>query len=121
MEDIKRYRIGAVRDDVRAQYLEKANVVLDLVVGDSANAKKLASHRIDLFPIDELAMVALYKREKLDPGSVVKVFKLEALSAGLYMAFSTQTSDEVVHKCRAALADIKRDGSFDRIRAKYLK
>lgn len=121
LEDIKRYRIGAVRDDVRAQYLEKANVVLDLVVGDSANAKKLASHRIDLFPIDELAMVALYKREKLDPGSVVKVFKLEALSAGLYMAFSTQTSDEVVRKCRAALADIKRDGSFDRIRAKYLK
>lgn len=121
MTDVKRYRIGAVRDDVRAQYLEKAGVPLDLVIEDSANAKKLASQRIDLFPIDELALVALYKREGLDPASVVKVFKLEALSAGLYMAFSKQTPDEMVRKCKAALAEIKRDGTFDRIRDKYLK
>lgn len=121
MDDIKRFKIGAVRDDVRAQYLEKAAVPLDLVIEDSANAKKLASQRIDLFPIDELAMVALYKREGLDPRSVVKAFKLEALSAGLYMAFSKQTPDALVHKCKAALAEIKRDGTFERIRVKYLK
>lgn len=121
MADIKQYRIGAVRDDVRAQYLEKAGVPLDLVIEDSANAKKLASQRIDLFPIDELALVALYKREGLDSGSVVKVFRLEALSAGLYMAFSNQTPDEMVRKCKAALAQIKRDGTFDRIRSKYFK
>ena len=119
--DIKHYRIGAVRDDVRAQYLEKAEVPLDLVIEDSANAKKLASQRIDMFPIDELAQVALYRREGLDPGSVVKVFKLDALSAGLYMAFSKQTSDELVRKCKEALADMKKDGSFDKIRIKYLK
>lgn len=121
VDDIRHYRIGAVRDDVRAQYLEKAQVPLDLVVEDSANAKKLASRRIDLFPIDELAQVALYKREGMDPASVVKVFKLEALSAGLYMAFSKQTPDNVVHKCKLALAEIKKDGTFDRIRVKYLK
>lgn len=121
MEGIKHYKIGAVRDDVRAQYLEKAEVPLDLVIEDSANAKKLASQRIDLFPIDELAVVALYKREGMDPASVVKVYKLEALSAGLYMAFSKQTSDDMVRKCKAALAEIKKDGTFDKIRVKYLK
>lgn len=121
MADIKHFRIGAVRDDVRAQYLDKAGVPLDLVIEDSANAKKLASQRIDMFPIDELALVALYKREGLEPGSVVKAFKLEALSAGLYMAFSKQTPDETVRKCKAALAEIKRDGTFDKIRVKYLK
>lgn len=121
VDDIKHYKIGAVRDDVRAQYLEKAAVALDLVIEDSANAKKLASQRIDLFPIDELAMVALYKREGLDPRSVVKAFKLEALSAGLYMAFSKQTSDELVRKCKVALADIRKDGTFEKIRVKYLK
>lgn len=121
MADILHYRIGAVRDDVRAQYLEKAGVPLDLVIEDSANAKKLASQRIDLFPIDELALVALYKREGMDPASVVKVYKLEALSAGLYMAFSTQTSDELVRRCKVALAEIKRDGTFDKIRARYFK
>ena len=121
MEGVKHFKIGAVRDDVRAQYLEKAAVPLDLVVEDSANAKKLAMQRIDMFPIDELAAVALYKREGLDPDSVVKVFKLEALSAGLYMAFSKKTSDELVRKCRAALAEIKKDGTFEKIRVKYLK
>lgn len=121
MADLQHLKIGAVRDDVRAQYLEKAEVPLDLVIEDSANAKKLATHRIDLFPIDELAQVALYKREGLDPDTVVKAFKLEALSAGLYMAFSRQTPDELVRKCRAALAEIKKDGTFDRIRVKYLK
>ncbi len=121
MADIKQYRIGAVRDDVRTQYLEKAGIPLDLVIEDSANAKKLATQRIDMFPIDELALVALYKREGLDPGSVVRTFKLEDLSAGLYMAFSQQTPDALVRKCKAALAEIKRDGTFDRIRVKYLK
>lgn len=121
VEDIRHYRIGAVRDDVRAQYLERAQVPLDLAVEDSSNAKKLASRRIDMFPIDELAMVALYKREGLDPASVVKVFKLDALSAGLYMAFSKQTSDDLVRKCKLALAEIKRDGTFERIRVKYLQ
>lgn len=121
MEEICNYKIGAVRDDVRAQYLVKAQVPMDLVVEDSANAKKLASRHIDMFPIDELALVALYKREGLDPASVVKAFKLEALSTGLYMAFSKQTSDDVVLKCRAALAEMKRDGTFEKIRAKYLK
>lgn len=121
MDGVKQYKIGAVRDDVRAQYLDKATVPLDLVIDDGANAKKLASRRIDMFPIDELALVALYKREGLDPGSVVKAFKLEALSVGLYMAFSQQTSDDLVKKCKAALAEIKRDGSFERIRVKYLK
>jgi polar amino acid transport system substrate-binding protein len=121
IEDIRHYKIGAVRDDVRAQYLEKAQVPMDLVVEDSANAKKLASRRIDMFPIDELAMVALYKREGLDPVGMVKAFKLEALSTGLYMAFSKQTPDDVVRKCRAALAEIKKDGTFEKIRAKYLK
>ncbi len=118
---IKHFKIGAVRDDVRAQYLEKAGITLDLVAEDGSNAKKLASQRIDMFPIDELAMVALNKREGIDPASVVKVMRLDALSAGLYMAFSKQTSDELVHRCQAVLAQIKKDGTFEKIRVKYLK
>ncbi len=121
LASIKTYKIGAVRDDVRAQYLEKAGVTVDLVAEDGFNAKKLASQRIDMFPIDELAMVALNKREGIATDSVVKVMRLDALSAGLYMAFSKQTADELVHKCQAALTQIKKDGTFEKIRVKYLK
>jgi len=121
LADAKRFRIGAVRDDIRAQYLEKEGLKPDLVNDDSANAKKLATGRIDMFPIDRFGLIALYQREGMDPGTVVQVIKLEALSAGLYMAFSRQTPDDVVDQCRAALAGIKKDGTFERIRVKYLK
>ena len=121
LDDIKKYKIGAVRDDVRAQYLEKLGVKPDLTNSDSFNSKKLAVNRIDMFPIDEAALIALYKREGVDPEIVVKVFKLTDLSTGLYMAFSHETSDDIVHKCKVALAEMKKDGTFEKIRMKYLK
>ena len=105
----------------RAQYLEKLGLKLDLTSADSFNSKKLAVNRIDMFPIDEAAFIALYKREGVDPDTVVKVFKLEDLSSGLYMAFSQQTPDNVVNKCKVALTEIKKDGTFEKIRLKYLK
>lgn len=120
LEQLGGYRIGAVRDDVRAQYLEKLGIATDLVVDDSANAKKLASGRIDLFPIDEIAMVALYRREGMDPQSVEKALALTALSSGLYMAFSLQTAPDIVERCRRALRDMRRDGTLDKIKAAYL-
>lgn len=120
LEQLKRYRIGAVRDDVRAQYLEKHGIPMDLVVEDAANAKKLASTRIDLFPIDEIAQVALYKREGLDPASVEKALPLPELSSGLYMAFSLPTDPALVERCRQALRDMRRDGTLDKIKARYL-
>ncbi|MDT8989920.1 transporter substrate-binding domain-containing protein [Curvibacter sp. APW13] len=121
VEQLSRYRIGAVRDDVRAQYLEKMGITAELVVEDSANARKLASQRIDLFPIDEIAMVALYRREGLDPASVEKALALPDLSAGLYMAFSLKTPPELVERCRSALRDMRRDGTLDKIKSAYLR
>ncbi|MGQ0709079.1 MAG: substrate-binding periplasmic protein [Rhodoferax sp.] len=120
LEQLKGYRIGAVRDDVRAQYLEKNGVPLDLVVENGSNVKKLASGRIDMFPIDEIAQVSLYKREGLDPASVEKVMPLPELSVGLYMAFSLQTDPALVERCRAAMREMRRDGTLDKIKARYL-
>ena len=54
LDELKRFRIGAVRDDYRAQYLAKHAIPLDLAVEDAANAHKLASARIDMFVIDEI-------------------------------------------------------------------
>lgn len=121
MASLRRYKVGAVRDDVRAQFLEAEGIKADLVTDDGVNVKKLSGQRIDMFPIDELAMVALYKREGVDPNTLVKVMKLDRLSSGLYMAFSRQTPEDLVNRCRVALAEMKKDGSFERLRAKYLK
>ncbi len=118
---LKNFKVGGVRDDVRAQVLEKEGVKMDLVADDAANLKKLEAGRIDMFPIDEGGMVALLQREGRDPANFEKVIKIDSLSSGLYMAFSKQTSDEVVARAKKALQDAGKDGTLDKIKAKYLK
>jgi len=41
------------------------------------------------------------------------------MSADLYMAFSRQTPDVVVEKCKKALFSIKKDGTYEKIKSKY--
>lgn len=118
---LKAYKIGAVRQDVRAQFLEKAGIKPELVNEDGANIKKLAEGRIDLFPIDELGVVALYKREGADFSTITPVLKLDALSSGLYMAFSQKTDDAIVARAKAALQELQKDGTVDKIKTKYAK
>lgn len=125
LDDAKHYRIGAVRDDVRAQFLEKNSFEqgrnLDLVTQDIQNIRKMMLDRIDLFPIDQLALIHILKLEGLAMEDFEQVLRLEDLSTGLYLAFSLKTDDALVEKCKAALAEIKKDGTYDAIMKKYLQ
>ncbi len=124
LDDIKTSKTGVVRDDVRAQYLKSKGIPdssMDVVPGDNLNIRKLFEKRIDMFPIDELAASYLAKQEKLDFAKMEKVFFLKDISSGLYMAFSKNTPDEIVTKCKTALEKIKSDGRFEKIKAKYVK
>lgn len=125
LDDAKKYRIGAVRDDVRAQFLEKNGFEpgknLDLVTQDGQNIKKMIIDRIDLFPIDQLALVHLLKQEGLAMEDFEQALHLPDLSTGLFLAFSLKTDDSLVEKCRAALAEIKKDGTYDAIMQKFLE
>lgn len=119
LSEIKNFKIGAVREDIDAQYLEELGVKPELTSSDSLNSRKLALGRIDMLTMDEYALISLYKHEGIDPNTVVKAFKLEALSSGLYMAFSKQTSNDIVNKCKVMLAQIRKDGTIEKIRLKY--
>lgn len=121
LSDLKAYNIGAVRDDVRAQYLQKEGIKLDLVSDDILNLKKLFAERIDMFPMDEMAMITLCRKNGYNVNKLEKVIKLEKISSGLYMAFSKQTDDGIVNKCKYELEEIKKDGTYNKINAKYLK
>lgn len=125
LTDARKYRIGAVRDDVRAQYLEKHGFLpgknLDLVVVDQQNVMKLGSGRIDLFPIDRLGLAHVVKLAGGRVEDYVPVLYLDDLSAGLYLAFSRGTEDALVARCREALAGMKEDGTYDAIMRKYLQ
>ena len=123
LEEAKRYKTGAVRDDVRAQYLERAGFAIDtsleLVAQDILNIKKLLAGRIDLIPFDKQGLTYIMKKNNLNIDDLEPVMRLDDLSSGLYLAFSLQTDDATVKTCTKALAEIKADGTYDRIMRKW--
>ena len=50
-----------------------------------------------------------------------QVYRFDALSNGVNMAFQKDTSDEIVNKFKRALEKIKNNQTYDKILSKYLK
>jgi polar amino acid transport system substrate-binding protein len=122
LEDAKKYSIGVVRGDVREQYFQsKGFMQLDPVRTNELNLEKFYNKRFDLIAIDEISAAYFCKKGKYDFSGMERIFHLPDLSKGLYIAFSKNTSDSIVEKCRNAFQKIKADGNYDTIRSKYLK
>jgi polar amino acid transport system substrate-binding protein len=121
LADLKPYRLGGIREGARTMYLKKEGLPVEEATDDASNLKKLQSKRIDAFPIDEPNLVYLSERNGIDFDSMERLLKLEKMSSDLYMAFSLTTPDETVDKCRAALVGMVKDGTFNKITAKWQK
>jgi polar amino acid transport system substrate-binding protein len=119
LDDAKKYLIGVIRKDSREQYLSSQGFVqLDNVTSDKQNLRMLMNGRIDLWITDELH--GYYEIKKHG-------YKVEDFTAhmplifpeGIYLAFSKNTSDELVEIFRESLKNIKDSGVYDNIVAKY--
>jgi polar amino acid transport system substrate-binding protein len=121
LEDLKPYRLGGIRDGARTMYLRKEGLVVEEATDDASNIKKLQSRRIDAFPIDEPNLVYLSGKNNVDFDSMERLLKLEKMSGNMYLAFSLNTADETVEKCRTALDSMVKDGTFAKITARWLK
>lgn len=122
LEDAKKYKLGAVIDDVRTNWFKDQNFQrIDLVKKNAQNITKLLLKRVDIIPNSDLGVVSLCKKENLDCSKLEKAFFLEDLSKNsLYMAFSKKTSDEIVNNMKQALSKIKEEGIYDKIMSPYL-
>ena len=120
LADLKSMHLGGIRDGIRTMYLKQQGLAVEESTDDTSNIKKLQARRIDAFPIDEPNLIYLSERSGIDFDSMERLMKLEKLSGGLYLAFSLQTADETVDKCRAALESMVKDTSFNKITAKWL-
>ena len=74
--------------------------------------------------IDELTVASMINSESSTGGSyalgkIEKALFLEEISSGMYMAFSLQTSDIIVEKCRDVLNKMKQEGLFQYILKGY--
>ncbi|MCP4405252.1 MAG: amino acid ABC transporter substrate-binding protein [bacterium] len=125
LEDAKKYTIGVMRDDQAHQFLLKQGFNeeehLDIVSREELNIRKLIGGRIDFLPSAELSLADRMKKLNLPFSKVEKTFLLYGGEAKSYMAFSQQTSDELVDRVRAAFEELNAEGIIETTVEKYLK
>ncbi len=123
LEDLKNYRIGVVKDDAREQYLLEKGFNLtdfDRIGGkdpQDRNFEKLLANRIDVWPMPDAVAYYVAKQHGHDNPSTVlkKLFSLNELSGGYYLAASLKTSDRVVSRIANALEAFKQEKSYQAI------
>lgn len=125
LSDAKDYKIGVVHEDYTTQFLISNNFKdLDAASSYTLNIRKLFEDRVDLILVDELILISIVKKESLTApdyslSAIEKVFFVDELSSGVYMAFSHNTDDAIVENCTKALEQIKQNSLFDSILRKY--
>ncbi len=122
LDDARKYKTGVVRDDFRAQLLEKQGFDYQLIYApdDRENMLNLFNRKVDIVPLDVLSAFHIAGQEGHSfINEVGKTLHVKDMSAELYIAFSKQTSDEIVVKCREALSAMREDGTYEEIKSKY--
>lgn len=119
LEDAKSVKkIGTYKDDAAESFLIAEGFGnLDSVINDEQNVPKLMAGRINLWIVGELQ--GIYKAKKKGVSDQLEKV-LDVKDTELYIAFSKDTSDDVIATWQKALDDMKADGSYDAILKKYL-
>lgn len=116
LQDARQYSIGVLRDDVRQKYLSTQGFnKLVVSAHNRGNFKKLLNQQVQLVPMPERDAVMLCEDAHIDCASLERVYTLDALTTGLYMAYSRATADELVTRTRAAFASLKAEGQVTRL------
>ena len=120
LEEAKKYKIGAVRDDATHLFLKNHGFDnIYIVVREDQNIKMLFKDRIKLIAGNELALA--YKLKQLDYqfDQLEKVWTLID-EGGYYIGISKGTPGNITIQLRNSFNQIKSDGTLERIRQKYL-
>ncbi|MBK9573699.1 MAG: transporter substrate-binding domain-containing protein [Rhodoferax sp.] len=126
LEMAKQYQVGTVNQDVGEQFLVAHGFVkgqnLQSSVKYELNYQKLKLGRIDLWIMSELTANHLARLAGDDPAkTLAKVYRINDLSReGYYMAFGSQTPDATVAQFKKGLDAIKKNGTFDALKKKWL-
>ncbi|WP_187170427.1 substrate-binding periplasmic protein [Salidesulfovibrio onnuriiensis] len=108
-EDLRRYRIGVVREDIGHQLMRKIISDRDMDIANSSeqNMRKLLTGRIDLFSYDLNVARDVLRRLGLDPDQFETVYVLE--EQDLCIGFHMDADDELVRAFQRTLDEINRE------------
>ncbi|WP_306146616.1 MULTISPECIES: ABC transporter substrate-binding protein [unclassified Roseibium] len=116
LSDAKDYSIGVSVEDVIYQYLKSQNFTnLDIVGEDILNIRKLALSRLDLIAFDEAAFQYYLDLEDINPALFDRIYRLDDISGGLYMAINKDSDPELIQSLKGGLEAIKADGTYEQI------
>jgi polar amino acid transport system substrate-binding protein len=111
-------RIGVYQNDERDQFLTKAGFTnLERVADNLLNVKKLMAGRIDLYADASLTFGRHVLAAGFRPADVKNLLNFETVK--VYIAMSRAMPPAVVASWNAALASMRRDGTFQKLYAQY--
>jgi len=121
LEDAKKVgSIGAYKNDAREAFLKEQGFTnLDSADDTVTLMKKTLSGRNDLWLTDKQEYVDLAKSQKIDPSELSVVMSVKKTE--LALALSKGVDAGILEKWQKAFADMKADGTYDKILAKWAK
>lgn len=115
------HRIGVPRDFMIHILLETQKFKnLDVSHNPVQDLKKLMLDRVDVVPMGELNLIPTLKEAGIPVDEVERTEHIIYHSV-LYIAFSPNVDDTTIQTWQEALDEIKADGTYQKIRAKYLQ
>ncbi|WP_426339873.1 substrate-binding periplasmic protein [Pseudoduganella sp. S-14] len=117
LDDARKLRIGTYNGDARDEFLRARGFDVDGAPDNAANPKKLMLDRIDLWAVgvrnNDLSALAQFAA----PEALVPVLTFHHVK--VYLACNPSVPDAMVERMNAALAAMRKDGTFTRLEKKY--
>ena len=122
VEDIKKYKVGTIRNDIAELYLVDAGISVDdmeRVAETVLNIRKMNRGRIDLWAYDQNVAMWELKTKGFDPSDYESVYELGRKNQ--YLACHKATSESVIQELQDAIDTLKEDGTYEQILDRYLR
>ncbi len=123
LEDLSRYTVGTVLEDVVDQYLrkyeQKLGLKLDRVADYELDMNKLFMKRFDIAGMNQLVGLYLAKKLGYSEMDIKVVYTIDDLRGEYYLVTGLKTPAETVKKLSAAFETVHKNGTYRKILDEY--
>jgi polar amino acid transport system substrate-binding protein len=115
LEDARRLRIGTANGDARDEFLRGRGFIVEPVNDDMLNVQKLLMRRIDLWAVS--VRHGTRGPRGLTGSELAPLLSFHRVQ--VYLACNHSVPDALIERLNAAVAEMWRDGTMERIGRKY--
>ncbi|WP_027360903.1 substrate-binding periplasmic protein [Desulforegula conservatrix] len=122
INELKNIIIGTVREDAGEQFLVSAGCQMDKLERSSSAetlVRKLAMGRMDAISYGEDTAAYNMKLYGIDPNQYEVIYLINKSETAF--GFNKDTEPEIIARFNKTIDDLKKDGTIERIREKYLR